>query len=670
MDRIILTTVFLPLFGALLAGLAGTAVFRRVTQAPSALSGGAAEEGEDARGPRAEGPRWPALACVFSVAASALLAVWVLFAVAGGHVWKPEAGEWFRSGTLAASWTLRTDTLSAVMMAVVTVISAATHVYSLGYMRHDPHQPRFFAYLSLFTFAMLILVTADNLPQLFFGWEGVGLASYLLIGFWHERPAAAAAAMKAFVVNRVGDFGFLIGIFALYGLTGSLDMDVIFAAAPDMAERTFSFAGVEAGALNVVCLLLFLGAMGKSAQLFLHTWLPDAMEGPTPVSALIHAATMVTAGVFLLARFSPLFELAETAQGVVVTIGALTALFAATAALAQNDVKRVIAYSTSSQLGYMFVAMGVGAYGAGMFHLFTHAFFKALLFLGAGSVIHAMNGEQDMRRMGGLFPYLKRTWALMLAGVLALTGFPLTSGYFSKEAVMTAAFVSSSPAGRAAFWLLVVTAGLTAFYAWRMFFLTFHGHSRASRETLAGVRDSPPVMLWPLYLLAAGALFAGGLLAGRFVGADEALFWAASIYRGEDNGIVHLMHAAPAWARYAASVSMAAGVALAWLFHIRQAEHRREPALRSVLLFLRNGWYFDALYERLFVRPALRLGRFLWKRGDGALIDGYGPDGVASRTLGLSALASRLQTGRLNHYAFVMLLGLTALLTYLLVAGG
>jgi len=668
-NTVFLTIVFLPLLGALIAGLAGTAVFRYAGSAPPAV-----EHADDGEGHHHahDGPRWPMLLTTGLLIVIAVLSWYAFFDVAAGHTYRVVVAEWLRSGRLVAPWALRIDMLSAVMLVVVTTVSAVVHVYSLGYMSHDPHQPRFFAYLSFFTFAMLMLVTSDNLLQMFFGWEGVGLASYLLIGFWYTRPAANAAAIKAFVVNRVGDFGFALGIFATFAVFGSIEFTAIFEAAPAMAGKTFPFLGGEHDILTTICLLLFMGAMGKSAQFLLHTWLPDAMEGPTPVSALIHAATMVTAGVFLVARFSPFYELAPAAQNVVILIGAITAFFAATVGLVQRDIKRVIAYSTCSQLGYMFVAMGVGAYGVGMFHLFTHAFFKALLFLGAGSVIHAMSDEQDMFRMGGLFPYLKKTWFFMLVGTLALTGFPFTAGYFSKDAIIEAAFAAHSQPGMFAFWMLVIAALFTSFYSWRLMFLTFHGKSRVSRETLARVHDSPPVMILPLYVLAAGALFAGVLFAGKFIGASEAVFWGKAIYRGPHNEILHLMHETPAWAKYAATVMMAAGFATAWLFYIASPAIPEKLAeiFRPLYLFLYNKWYFDELYERIFVRPAFWLGRLLWKGGDGKVIDGFGPNGVAARVLDVTAWASRLQTGYLNHYAFAMLLGLAALVTYLMMMGG
>jgi NADH-quinone oxidoreductase subunit L len=670
-DTVFQAIVFLPLIGAILAGLLGTAVFRYAGSAPPQPLH---HDDDDDHGHHHhyDGPRWPMMLTTGLLIVSAVLSWYAFFDVIAGNTYKVVVAEWVRSGRLVASWALRIDTLSAVMLVVVTTVSALVHVYSLGYMSHDPHQPRFFAYLSLFTFAMLMLVTSDNLLQMFFGWEGVGLASYLLIGFWYTRPAANAAAIKAFVVNRVGDFGFALGIFATFALFGSIEFDPIFAAAPEMAGKTMRFLSWEVDALTLICLLLFMGAMGKSAQFLLHTWLPDAMEGPTPVSALIHAATMVTAGVFLVGRMSPFYELAPDAQMVVVVIGAITAFFAATVGLVQNDIKRIIAYSTCSQLGYMFVAMGVGAYGVGMFHLFTHAYFKALLFLGAGSVIHAMSDEQDIWRMGGLYPYLRKTWAMMLIGTLALTGFPFTAGYFSKDAIIEAAYAAHTPVATFAFWLLVIAALFTSFYSWRLMLVTFHGRPRASRETMARVHDSPPVMMVPLYVLAAGALLSGWLFKDFFIGAREAAFWGQSIYRAAENEIIHHMHNVPAWVKWAPFVMMVTGFAIAVLFYVVRTDlpDRLARAFRPVYLFLLNKWYFDELYDFLFVRPAFRIGRFLWRGVDQRIIDGFGPDGVSARVLDITAWVSRLQSGYLYHYAFAMLLGVAALVTYLMVMGG
>jgi NADH-quinone oxidoreductase subunit L len=667
--------VFLPLIGALISGIFGTALPRSVHESrsidlnasPGAGAGGRTSLAGGHHHPHEQSPAWPGLLTSGLLVVAAVLS-WIAFlsSLGGSGTEKIGLFPFIHSGELNADWSLRIDALTKVMLVVVTTVSSLVHIYSIGYMSHDTSQPRFFAYLSLFTFAMLMLVTADNLVQLFFGWEGVGLASYLLIGFWYHRPSANAAAIKAFIVNRVGDFGFALGIFACFAIFGSIDLDTIFNAAPAQLGKNMEFVGLEADVLTVICLLLFMGAMGKSAQFLLHTWLPDAMEGPTPVSALIHAATMVTAGVFLVARLSPLYELAPNAQAFVALIGAVTAFFAGTVALVQNDIKRVIAYSTCSQLGYMFVAMGLGAYGVGMFHLFTHAFFKALLFLGSGSVIHALAGEQDMRRMGGLSGRLRITWVLMFIGTLALTGFPLTAGYFSKDAVIEAAFVHHGPVSAVCFWLLVVSALLTAFYSWRLMFLTFHGQPRASREVMEHAHESPPVMLLPLYVLAAGSLFAGMLFYDYFIGQEESLFWSTAIYRAPENEIVHHLHDVPFAVRLAPFIMLVVGFAVAYLFYIVRPSlpKRLAEVNEPVYKFLLNKWYFDELYDLIFVRPALRIARFLWRKGDGWLIDGFGPDGVSARVLDVTRGVVRLQSGYVYHYAFAMLIGVAALITW------
>ncbi len=636
--------VFLPLLGFLIAGLFGRWIGVRGAQlVTSGL-------------------------LVVSAALSVMAFATVAFGGATEHI---QVMTWIDSGAFEADWRLRIDTLTAVMLVVVTSVSALVHIYSIGYMSHDPHQPRFFAYLSLFTFAMLMLVTADNFIQLFFGWEGVGLASYLLIGFWYQRPSANAAAIKAFVVNRVGDFGLILGISAIFLAVGSVEFDTVFKAIPHLAEKNFVFLGYEVPIVTTICLLLFMGAMGKSAQILLHTWLPDAMEGPTPVSALIHAATMVTAGVFLVARCSPIFEFSPFALTTVTVIGATTAFFAATVGLVQNDIKRVIAYSTCSQLGYMFAALGVGAYEAAMFHLFTHAFFKALLFLGSGSVIHAMSDEQDMRKMGGLYKLIPATYAMMLIGTLALTGFPLTAGYFSKDAIIEAAYAGQNPAHMFAFTLTVFAAFLTSFYSWRLIFMTFHGKSRADQHTLEHVHESPLVMLVPLIVLAIGALGAGLLFERYFIGEAHEAFWLESIYRGAENHIMHAMHSVPSWAALLPTVMMALGFLLSWYFYIARPDLPAELARTQAPLykFLLNKWYFDELYDWIFVRPAFWLGRVLWKQGDGRIIDGIGPDGVSARVLDVTRGVVRLQSGYLYHYAFAMLLGVAALATYFILGG-
>lgn len=608
---------------------------------------------------------------------------------------------WVQSGALQFNWELRVDTLTAVMLVVVTTVSALVHLYSWGYMAEDPDQPRFFAYLSLFTFAMLMLVTANNLVQMFFGWEGVGLASYLLIGFWHKKPSANAAAIKAFVVNRVGDLGFMLGIFGTFLVFGTVSIPAILDAAPGMAGTTIGFLGMRLDTMTVLCLLLFIGAMGKSAQLGLHTWLPDAMEGPTPVSALIHAATMVTAGVFMVCRLSPMFEAAPVALGVVTFVGAATCLFAATVGTTQWDIKRVIAYSTCSQLGYMFFAAGVGAYGAAMFHLFTHAFFKALLFLGAGSVIHAMHHEQDMRYYGALRKHIPLTYWAMMAGTLAITGVGIAgvagfAGFYSKDGILEAAFASGG-GGVIAFWVGIFAALLTSFYSWRLVFLTFHGkprweqsehiqhavhddhghghddhahHHQAHGDGTAGYHphESPLSMLIPLVVLSLGAVFAGILFHHQFIYPEEgAAFWKGSLFFDE-----HLMHAAhevPLWVKWMPFTVMAIGLFLAWNSYIRDTSLPAKFVAQFKLLhrFLYNKWYFDELYDILFVKPAFAIGRFFWKRGDEGTIDRFGPDGAAALVEGGTRLAVRLQSGYVYGYAFVMLLGLVGLASWAMV---
>ncbi|MBI1981752.1 MAG: NADH-quinone oxidoreductase subunit L [Methylocystis sp.] len=623
---------------------------------------------------------------------------WVVFfdvALGHDHGYAPIVGNWMTVGALKVDWALRVDTLTAVMLVVVNTVSSLVHLYSIGYMHEDPHRPRFFAYLSLFTFAMLMLVTADNLVQMFFGWEGVGLASYLLIGFWYQKPSANAAAIKAFVVNRVGDFGFALGIFLVFQLTKSLGFEEVFAAMPGLDGKTIHLFGMDVDALTMAAFLLFIGAMGKSAQFFLHTWLPDAMEGPTPVSALIHAATMVTAGVFMVARLSPIFEHAPAALEFVTLIGAATAFFAATVGLVQNDIKRVIAYSTCSQLGYMFVAEGVGAYSLGIFHLFTHAFFKALLFLGAGSVIHAMHHEQDMRNMGGLRKDIPFTFAMMTIGTLALTGFPYTAGYFSKDGIIEAAFAAGEHHTTAmiGFVATVVAAGLTSYYSWRLVFMTFFGHRPAHPVAVNHSHDepatedehghghddhghhapheSPLAMLVPLAVLAIGALGAGYVFEPDFAGHAYAEFWKGALYTGAHNEILHEMHAIPQWAGYAPTAMMVLGFLVSLYVYVLKPGSA--PALAGAFprlyQFLLNKWYFDELYDFLFVRPAFAIGRLFWKGGDGAIIDGLGPDGVAARVADGARLAVRLQTGYVYHYAFAMLIGVAAVVTYF-VAGG
>ena len=620
---------------------------------------------------------------------------------------------WIQSGNLSVDWALRVDALTSVMLVVVTTVSALVHLYSWGYMAEDDSQPRFFAYLSLFTFAMLMLVTADNLVQMFFGWEGVGLASYLLIGFWYHKPSANAAALKAFIVNRIGDFGFSLGIFATFLVFGTVSIPAILEASPGMAGTTFNLFGVEADVMTAICILLFIGAMGKSAQLGLHTWLPDAMEGPTPVSALIHAATMVTAGVFMVCRLSPMFETSETALALVTIVGAATALFAATVGTVQNDIKRVIAYSTCSQLGYMFFAAGVGAYGAAMFHLFTHAFFKALLFLGAGSVIHAMHHEQDMRFYGGLRKSIPLTFWAMTIGTLSITGVGIIqvaglpsfglAGFFSKDAIIESAFMSGTPLGGLAFAIGIFAALLTSFYSWRLIFLTFFGkprwaasehvrhalhghghddpaaehaghdtrpHEASAKEIPEGTggyrpHESPWTMLVPLALLSLGAVLSGIVFHHGFIDAAEGEhFWAHSI--AFDHDLMHSLHDAPLWVKLAPGLVMLLGLYLAWNAFVRNPRSAAAFADQFRLLhrFLYNKWFFDEAYDVLFVRPSLWLGRLFWKGGDEKTIDRFGPDGAAALMVGGNRLAARLQTGYLYTYALVMLLGIAAATTW------
>ncbi len=669
--------VFLPLLAAIIAGLGnrmiGNVAAKAVTTAALFIS------------------------CALS---------WPIFlSFLGGHA---EAHvvpvlDFIRSGDLNVQWSLRVDTLTAVMLVVVTSVSSLVHLYSWGYMSEDPSQPRFFAYLSLFTFAMLMLVTADSLVQMFFGWEGVGLASYLLIGFWYHKPSANAAAIKAFVVNRVGDFGFSLGIFGVFLVFGTVSIPAILEAAPGYAGSTIGFLGYRIDTITLLCILLFIGAMGKSAQLGLHTWLPDAMEGPTPVSALIHAATMVTAGVFMVCRLSPLFELSETATTLVTYVGAATALFAATVGTTQTDIKRVIAYSTCSQLGYMFFAAGTGAYGAAMFHLFTHAFFKALLFLGAGSVIHAMHHEQDMRYYGGLRKHIPLTFWAMMAGTLAITGVGVAgvfgfAGFYSKDAIIEAAFASGTESGGFAFGVAVFAALLTSFYSWRLMFLTFfgkprwsqsehiqhaahdahghedhahghddhHAHAHDDDGTLGyHPHESPLPMLVPLIVLTVGAIFAGYFFHDAFIGAETGgEFWKGSLAFNEH--LMHEMHGVPELVKLSATIVMLIGLAVAWLAYIKDTTipARFTATFPGIYQFLLNKWYWDELYNLIFVKPSLWLGRFLWKKGDEGTIDRFGPHGAAEVVLQGSRVAARFQSGYLSSYAFVMLLGLVGLATW------
>ncbi|NIZ13695.1 NADH-quinone oxidoreductase subunit L [Phaeobacter sp. HF9A] len=679
---------------------------------------------------------WTATGLLFLTA----ILSWITFLSFDGETHIIEIFRWIESGSLATSWEIRLDRLTAIMLIVITTVSALVHLYSFGYMDHDPqwkegesYKPRFFAYLSFFTFAMLMLVTSNNLVQMFFGWEGVGVASYLLIGFYYRKPSAGAAAMKAFIVNRVGDFGFALGIFGLFLMTDSINLPDIFAATPKLADSTISFLWSDWNAANLLAFLLFVGAMGKSAQLFLHTWLPDAMEGPTPVSALIHAATMVTAGVFLVCRMSPLMEVAPEATAFITFIGATTAFFAATIGLVQTDIKRVIAYSTCSQLGYMFVAAGVGMYSAAMFHLLTHAFFKAMLFLGAGSVIHAMHHEQDMTNYGGLRKKIPYTFAAMMIGTLAITGvgIPLThigfAGFLSKDAIIESAYGGGSMYG---FWMLVIAAAFTSFYSWRLIFLTFYGKPRGDKHTHEHAHESPMVMLIPLGVLALGAVFSGMLWYNSFFGhadkvgafygipvaeagmhgdahgaeaghgeatdshaadaghGEEAGHGAAAegehhvvfagqpgegaLYMAPDNHVLENAHASPTWVKVSPFIAMLGGFILAYIFYIANPAlpKRLAQQQRPLYLFLKNKWYFDELYNVVFVKPALAIGKFLWKKGDGKTIDGF-LNGIA---LGIvpffTRLAGRAQSGYIFTYAFWMVLGIAALVTWMSIGGG
>ena len=573
---------------------------------------------------------------------------------------------WISSGSLEVNWSMKIDSLSAVMLVVVTSVSALVHIYSIGYMSHDPHKPRFMAYLSLFTFAMLMLVTADNFIQLFFGWEGVGLCSYFLIGFWFKKESANKAAIKAFVVNRVGDFGFALGIFLIFYLFGTVNYTEVFAEIPNIADKNLVFLGITFNAVDLICLLLFIGAMGKSAQILLHTWLPDAMEGPTPVSALIHAATMVTAGVFLVVRCSPIYEYSDLALNIITIVGMSTAFFAATVALVQNDIKKIIAYSTCSQLGYMFFATGVGAYNVAMFHLFTHAFFKALLFLGSGSVIHAFKDEQNINNMGGVWKKLPYTYSLMIIGTLALTGFPFLSGFYSKDAIIEFAYLRGNTTGYYAAGIGIFTAFLTSIYSWRLIFKTFHGEYNNKEIKIDETHESPIVMLIPLVLLSIGAIFSGFLFKELFIGYEGLNnFWRDSIFFLKPLSTDH----PPLWFLLLTPTLVILSIPLAYYLFLknRNLPERLASINKPLYQFLLNKWYFDELYDVLFVKPSKKLGLFLWKFFDLKIIDGFGPDGISSMIKKFSVKANKFQSGYIYQYAFVMLLGFSALLTFLIV---
>ncbi len=572
---------------------------------------------------------------------------------------------WINSGSLIANWTIKIDALSSIMLVIVTLVSALVHIYSIGYMSQDPHKQRFMSYLSLFTFSMLILVTSDNFLQLFFGWEGVGLCSYFLIGFWFKKESANAAAIKAFVVNRVGDFGFALGIFLIFYLFGTVNYEEVFKLVPYNLDKNLSFLGFNINAINLICVLLFIGAMGKSAQIFLHTWLPDAMEGPTPVSALIHAATMVTAGVFLVVRCSPIYEYSEFALNLITLVGMSTAFFAATIAIVQDDIKKIIAYSTCSQLGYMFFAAGVGAYNVAMFHLFTHAFFKALLFLGSGSVIHSFKDEQNINFMGGVWKKLPYTWILMIVGTLALTGFPFLSGFYSKDAIIEFAYLRGNSFGYFAAGIGIFTALLTSIYSWRLLFKTFHGTFNNQKLSIKNMHESPLIMLIPLIILALGAIFSGFLFKDLFIGPESSNnFWKDSIFF-----LTPLSHDHPPfWFLILTPLLVISSIPVAYYFFIRNKKITTDIVNGNLPLykFLKNKWYFDEIYDFLFINPSKKLGLFFWKKIDLKFIDKFGPDGISALIKNISLIAVKFQNGFIYHYAFIMLLGFSALLTFLI----
>ena len=573
---------------------------------------------------------------------------------------------WISSGSLEVNWSINIDSLSAVMLIVVTTVSALVHIYSIGYMSQDPHKPRFMAYLSLFTFAMLVLVTSDNFIQLFFGWEGVGLCSYFLIGFWFKKDTANKAAIKAFLVNRVGDFGFALGIFLIFYLFGTVNYSEVFEQIPNITDKNLVFLGVTFNSVDLICLLLFIGAMGKSAQILLHTWLPDAMEGPTPVSALIHAATMVTAGVFLVVRCSPIYEYSEFVLNIITVIGMSTAFFAASVALVQNDIKKIIAYSTCSQLGYMFFATGVGAYNVAMFHLFTHAFFKALLFLGSGSVIHAFKNEQNINNMGGVWKKLPYTYSLMIIGTLALTGFPFLSGFYSKDAIIEFAYLRGNTTGYYAAGIGIFTAFLTSIYSWRLIFKTFHGNYNNKEIKIDETHESPLVMLMPLVLLSIGAIFAGFLFKELFIDFEGlSNFWRDSIFFLKPLSTDH----PPLWFLMLTPILVILSIPLSYYLFIKNKKLPEQIANinQPLYQFLLNKWYFDELYDVLFVKPSKKFGIFLWKFFDLKIIDGFGPDGISNIIKKFSVKANKFQSGYIYQYAFVMLIGFSALLTFLIV---
>jgi len=630
--------LFLPLFASIISGFFGKLIGDKISQILTSLF----------------------------VSISAILSLFIFFKVANeGYVNNLIIATWINSGSLNVNWSINIDALSSVMLVVVTMISSLVHIYSIGYMSHDPHKPRFMSYLSLFTFTMLTLVTSDNFIQLFFGWEGVGLCSYFLIGFWYKKKSANDAAIKAFIVNRVGDIAFALGIFLIFYIFGTVNYNEVFQKIPEILDKKLIFIGININAVDLICLLLFVGAMGKSAQFLLHTWLPDAMEGPTPVSALIHAATMVTAGVFLVVRCSPIYEYSELALSIITIVGMITAFFAASVALVQTDIKKIIAYSTCSQLGYMFFATGVGAYNVAIFHLFTHAFFKALLFLGSGSVIHSFKDEQDIDQMGGVWKKLPYTYALMIIGTLALTGFPFLSGFYSKDAIIEFSFLRGNSLGFYASGIGIFTALLTSIYSWRLIFKTFHGSYNNSKIKIDSMHESPMVMLVPLIILALGAIFAGILFKDLFIGHENSYeFWSSSIKFLEPLSKNH----PPVWFLFLTPVLVIISIPLAFYLFIKNKKivDSIVKSNKPLYLFLKNKWYFDELYDYIFVKPSKRIGYFLWKKIDVSVIDKFGPDGISQLIKFFSLKAVKFQSGYIYQYAFVMLIGFSFLLTLLL----
>ena len=631
--------IFLPLLASIISGFFGTKIGNKASQVTTSSF----------------------------VSLSAILSIYIFYnVISNDYSNNIIIAKWISSGLLDVNWSIKIDQISSVMLVVVTLVSAVVHIYSIGYMSHDPHQPRFMSYLSLFTFAMLVLVTSDNFLQLFFGWEGVGLCSYFLIGFWFKKPTANAAAIKAFLVNRVGDFGFALGIFLVFYIFGTVNYEEVFNQVSLYKDNNIKFLGIELNSINLICFLLFIGAMGKSAQIFLHTWLPDAMEGPTPVSALIHAATMVTAGVFLVVRCSPIFEYSPIILGFITVVGMTTAFFAATVALVQNDIKKIIAYSTCSQLGYMFFATGVGAYNVAMFHLFTHAFFKALLFLGAGSVIHSFQDEQDINNMGGVYRHLPYTYSLMIIGTLALTGFPFLSGFYSKDLIIEFAYLKGNNLGYYACGIGIFTAVLTSIYSWRLIFKTFHGEFNNKKIKLSNMHESPPIMLVPLVILGLGSVLAGYIFKDLFMGYGSfSEFWNGSIFFLKPLTTDH----PPGYILYLTPILVTISIPLSYLIFLKNKSFLESltNSNRPIYLFLKNKWYFDELYEVLFVKSSKFLGRYFWKKIDGLVIDRFGPDGLSNLFKYFSIKAVKFQSGFIYQYAFVMLIGFSLILTIIII---